>query len=200
MIRIREISPVDAGNLLELMQELDYEADYLLYEPGERPVEESAMREHIRKLDPPEFGTFFAAESLAAEAGDVVATAPEPEPGETGTTADAEAPSSGSTGEMAGYLEIRRLPWRRVRHRAYLVIGILKRFGGQGVGTRLMQEAESWARRHGVRRLYLTLVAENTAAVALYRKMGYEIEGRHPASMKLGDRFVEELTMGKWLD
>ena len=200
MIRIREIAPEDAGNLLKLMQELDREADYLLFEPGERPAEESAMREHIRKLDPPEFGTFFAAESLAAEAGDVVATAPEPEPGETGTTADAEAPSSGSTGEMAGYLEIRRLPWRRVRHRAYLVIGILKRFGGQGVGTRLMQEAESWARRHGVRRLYLTLVAENTAAVALYRKMGYEIEGRHPASMKLGDRFVEELTMGKWLD
>lgn len=200
MIHIREITPEDAGNLLKLMQELDREADYLLYEPGERPVEEEAMREHIRKLDPPEYGTFFAAESLAAEAGDVVATAPEPEPGETGTTAEAEAPSSGSAGEMAGYLEIRRLPWKRVRHRAYLVIGILKRCSGQGVGTRLMQQAESWARRHGVRRLHLTLVAENHAAVALYRKMGYETEGRHPSSMRLGDRYVEELTMGKWLD
>ena len=184
MIHIREITPDDAGQLLQLMQELDHEAEYLLYEPGERPVDVGAMREHIRKLEPPRFGTFFVAETAHAVHPDKPSTRPE-------TDMDAE---------FAGYLEVRRLLWKRVQHRVFLVIGILKRYGGKGVGTRLMQEVESWAREHGVRRLYLTLVAENEAAVGLYRKMGYEIEGRHPASMRLGDRYVEELTMGKWLD
>ena len=182
MIHIREITPDDAGKLLKLMEELDREADYLLFEPGERPMDEVALREHIRKLDPPRFGTFFVAEATVAPDTDIA------------------TPETDIATEFAGYLEVRRMPWVRVRHRAYLVIGILKRHGGKGVGTRLMQEVESWARKHGIRRLYLTLIAENKAAVALYRKMGYETEGRHPASMRLGDRFVEELTMGKWLD
>ncbi len=177
MIRIREISVDDAARLLQLMEELDHEADYLLYEPGERPMDEEAFRDHIQKLDPPGFGTFFVAEARRDLSS-----------------------ASGDETELAGYLEVRRLPWARVRHRAYLVIGILKRHGGKGVGTRLMKEVELWARRNGVRRLYLTLIAENRAAAGLYRKMGYEVEGRHPASMRLGDRYVEELTMGKWLD
>ena len=183
MIKIREIIPDDAGQLLRLMQELDREAEYLLYEQGERPMDGDALRDHIRKLDPPRFGTFFVAETVRSVHPDKPSTRPETDPGS----------------EFAGYLEVRRLPWKRVQHRAYLVIGILKRYAGKGVGTRLMQEVESWAMEHGIRRLYLTLIAENKPAVALYRKMGYETEGRHPASMRLGERYVDELTMGKWL-
>jgi len=209
MIHIREITPDDAGKLLKLMEELDREADYLLYEPGERPMDEEVLREHIRKLESPRFGTFFVAEADGKSNG---AQKEEQTGGSgrgdlfcrdetSGRTAQSTATSESNIDtQFAGYLEVRRLPWARVRHRAYLVIGILKRHGGKGVGTRLMQEVESWARKHGIRRLYLTLISENKAAVALYRKMGYEIEGRHPASMRLGDRFVEELTMGKWLD
>ncbi len=209
MIRIREITGEDAGRLLQLMQELDHEADYLLFEPGERPMDEDAMREQIRKLEPPRFGTFFVAEAERPVDSGVLADNDTGSPKQTTTISepaaskrdpDAAQPYSDSGSEFAGYLEVRCLPWKRVRHRAYLVIGILKRYGGQGIGTRLMEETEKWARRHGIRRLYLTLITENKAAAGLYRKMGYEVEGRHPASMRLGDRYVEELTMGKWLD
>jgi len=209
MIHIREITPDDAGKLLKLMQELDREAYYLLYEPGERPMDEEALREHIRKLESPRFGTFFVAEATAVPETDTFTPETDTFTPQTDTftpqtdTATPETDTATSETDagtlFAGYLEVRRLPWARVRHRAYLVIGILKRYGGKGLGTRFMREVESWARKHGIRRLYLTLIAENKAAVALYRKMGYEIEGRHPASMRLGDRFVEELTMGKWL-
>ncbi|TVQ66188.1 MAG: hypothetical protein EA363_13190, partial [Balneolaceae bacterium] len=71
MIHIREITPDDAEKLLKLMEELDREADYLLYEPGERPVDEEALREHIRKLEPPRFGTFFVAETTVAADTDI---------------------------------------------------------------------------------------------------------------------------------
>jgi ribosomal protein S18 acetylase RimI-like enzyme len=209
MIRIREITGEDAGRLLQLMQKLDHEAEYLLYEPGERTIDEVAMRELIRKLEPPRFGTFFVAEAIGPEqytgrpdesTEHPDKSAEKPESAAVNPYPSAVRPDPDDVIEFAGYLEVRRLPWKRVRHRAYLVIGILKRFGGQGIGTRLMGEAEIWARRNGIQRLYLTLIAENSAAAGLYRKMGYEVEGRHPASMRLGDRYVEELTMGKWLD
>lgn len=182
MIRIREIHPDDAPKLVALMEQLDRETDFLLYEEGERPADVETWRDRIENLDPLENGTFLVAEWIGLEDG-----SGEEEPERT-------------PGELAGYLEVRRMPWVRVRHRAYLVIGIRKSYAGMGVGTRLMKAMETWARRLGIRRLYLTTIGENRAAVGLYRKMGYEIEGRHPASMCIRGRYVDELTMGKWLD
>lgn len=180
MIRIREIEPDDAPALITLMQQLDRETDYLLYEEGERPVDVTQWRKKIAGQQNRDAGTVLLAEY--ARSG--------------------HRHSQGlvANNRLAGYLEIRRMPYRKVWHRAYIVIGILREFGGMGTGTQLMTELENWARKNGVRRLYLTAIAENNAAVGLYKKMGYQPEGNHPASMKLGDRYVDELTMGKWLD
>ncbi len=206
MIRIREINPDDTGALVKLVKQLDRETEFLLYETGERPLDVDKWRENIRALNSPEYGTFFVAEY--ASKGEELAidgAAHHESDGEDlsvediGSGAMADAVADDDT-VLAGYLEVRRLPWRKVRHRIYLVIGILKKFRGMGVGTRLMQEAENWARRNDIQRLYLTVIAENMAAVQLYRKMGYETEGWHPASMRIGDRYVDELTMGKWLE
>ena len=187
MIRIREISPDDADAMVKLMQQLDRETEFLLFEPGERPLDPGEWKEKMRDLRSPDYGTFFVAEYVRGDLDQDVADEYVPDAAEEGGPV------------LAGYLEVRRLPWQKVRHRIYLVIGIRKDFSGMGVGTRLMQEVENWAGRNGIRRIYLTVIAENLAAVQLYRKMGYETEGWHPASMRLHDRYVDELTMGKWL-
>ena len=109
------------------------------------------------------------------------------------------ADQGGSTG-LIGYLEVRRPAQKKIRHRIFLVIGLLEEYSGMGIGTRLMQHMEQWAIQEGVRRATLTLIAENRAALALYEKMEYRLEGIHPASMRISGRFVDELTMGKWLD
>ncbi len=172
MIEIREITGDDAEALVKLMLQLDRETKYLLYEPGERPADVREWEKKLTSMKPPENGTVFAAEGI------------------------------GHDGEMrmAGYLEVRRMPWQKVRHRVYIVIGILQQFAGRGVGTRLMSELETWCRKHGINRICLTVIEENKAAVALYKKMGYRIEGHHPKSMRIDGRYVDELTMGKDLE
>jgi hypothetical protein len=44
----------------------------------------------------------------------------------------------------------------------------------RGIGLALMEAAEEWARRVGVRKLELHVFPHNTPALALYEKLGYE--------------------------
>ena len=52
---------------------------------------------------------------------------------------------------------------------------------GQGLGVRLVQAAQAWARRQGFRQIYLEVRQDNAAARALYRKLGYGEERHLPA-------------------
>jgi RimJ/RimL family protein N-acetyltransferase len=49
---------------------------------------------------------------------------------------------------------------------------------GRGVGSALLQATVEWARGHGLHKLCLEVFAQNSAAIALYRKYGFMEEGR----------------------
>jgi RimJ/RimL family protein N-acetyltransferase len=102
-------------------------------------------------------------------------------------------------GGLVGYVAALGGDFRRNRHCAHVVTGVLKRFCGKGIGTRLFSELEQWARRNGVRRLELTVMAHNDRAINLYRKMGYEIEGSRRDSLLVNGSYVDEYYMGKLL-
>ena len=77
-------------------------------------------------------------------------------------------------------LHLNALPqYVRRRHAASLGIAVATEAQGQGVGTMLMQSmchyADNWI---GLLRLELTVYVDNAPAIALYRKFGFEIEGR----------------------
>ena len=55
------------------------------------------------------------------------------------------------------------------------------------------------AKESGIVRLELTVECENDGAKTLYERMGFEIEGIRPKSMKVNGRFVDEYYMGKIL-
>jgi putative acetyltransferase len=55
---------------------------------------------------------------------------------------------------------------------------------GRGIGTALLTRAFAWARVHDVRALHLDVFPHNTAAIALYRKMGFTGEELHVARMR----------------
>ena len=100
---------------------------------------------------------------------------------------------------FVGYLEAGGGRHRRDRHTAYLVVGILQEFTGRGVGTRLFQHAEKWARERILHRLELTVMTHNEAGVALYRKMGFLIEGTRREALQVKGVWVDEYFMGKVL-
>jgi RimJ/RimL family protein N-acetyltransferase len=86
---------------------------------------------------------------------------------------------------------------RLVRHTATLGISVLREWRGKGVGTALLAHAIEWARATDVlKRLELHVYAENTHAIHVYEKLGFEVEGRLRRGIFREGRFYDELVMG----
>lgn len=99
--------------------------------------------------------------------------------------------------ELVGYLAAFGGNAKRTRHSVYLVIGITENFRGKGLGTKLFQMIEKWAKERGILRMELTVVCKNHSAVALYKKMGFEIEGTKRASLLINGIGHDEYMMSK---
>ena len=91
-------------------------------------------------------------------------------------------------GKIAGNCQIIFMNSMKTRHRAAVMIGLLKEYWGVGIGTALFAEMIETARqREGVCQLELEMIEGNERAFALYRKMGFEVMGEHPDAFRLKD-------------
>lgn len=101
---------------------------------------------------------------------------------------------------VVGYLIVQgnNMP-SRISHRAYIVVGIHSDFRGRKIGTALFSHLDDWAKGKGMHRLELTVMANNTAGVALYEKMGFEIEGTKRHSLYVDGEYIDEYYMSKLL-
>lgn len=68
----------------------------------------------------------------------------------------------------------------KVRRRAEFGISVDKNYWGLGIGRALTRACVASARRAGYAQLELAVVAENEAAIALYRSEGFVEYGRNP--------------------
>ncbi|MFC0232169.1 GNAT family N-acetyltransferase [Bhargavaea ullalensis] len=100
-------------------------------------------------------------------------------------------------GRVAGYLIARGDGTARTSHRAYIVVGVHAEYRGKGVGRALFGALDEWAAGQRLHRLELTVISENEAGVALYQRMGFEIEGVKRDSLLIDGEFVDEYYMAK---
>lgn len=88
----------------------------------------------------------------------------------------------------------------RQGHVAVLGIGIHDDWTGQGIGRRLLVElidiADNWL---GLKRLELEVYTDNAAAIALYRSLGFAIEGRGRATALRDGVLVDDYRMARLL-
>ena len=104
--------------------------------------------------------------------------------------------------KIAGIVNITADQRKRVRHIGDLFIVIGKKYWNNGLGSLLLEEVVEWAQASGIlRRLQLTVQTRNQAAVHLYQKHGFVIEGRQErgAYIEEGD-FIDVYLMGKLID
>jgi len=100
-------------------------------------------------------------------------------------------------GTLIGYVGAYGENYRRCRHSAQVVIGILAAHHRKGIGTLLFKALEEWAKDSHVHRLELTVMVHNENAIALYKKSGFEIEGTKRHSLVIGKQFIDEYYMSK---
>lgn len=97
----------------------------------------------------------------------------------------------------AGFLSAQRNTPARMRHSAYLAMGIRKEYRRKGYGECLLKELFCWAEKENVTRLELTVMTHNQTALHLYQKMGFQIEGTLIRSMRIRDSWVDQYSMAK---
>lgn len=102
--------------------------------------------------------------------------------------------------EYIGYIFAQVAPLAKIKHSAYLVMGVLSAYAGQGLGSELLAQVIDWARVSGIHRLELTVVTENIAAIGLYKKFGFVEEGIKKDSLLVNGRYYDEFYMARILD
>ena len=164
---IRPITNKDAESLFDMMCILDDETPFMMYEPGERKEKTADISGLRSKIDD------------TVSAGDLLLIAEEDDK------------------KIVGYIWAERGKLNRILHTAYIVVGIREAYRNQGIGTEFFKILDEWARKNGIVRLELTVECVNAAAIHLYEKNGFVVEGRRMKSMKLGNEFVDEFYMAK---
>lgn len=84
------------------------------------------------------------------------------------------------------------------QHVGGLILFVHDAFHRRGVGTRLLKALMTIADRDlDLRRTELWVLCDNDPAVQLYRKFGFEVEGRHDCFAFRGGESVDVYTMGR---
>jgi putative acetyltransferase len=100
---------------------------------------------------------------------------------------------------IVGRLSIARDPHPASRHVADLGLMVARDFRRRGAGRALMEAAEEWACRVGVRKLELHVFPHNEAAIALYTRLGYVREGLRRNQYRRPGGYVDAVLMAKEL-
>lgn len=103
-------------------------------------------------------------------------------------------------GRVVGWCDITP-PGRPVyAHGGILGIGVLPAWRGKGTGRRLMAATLAAARARGLKRVGLTVYDHNERAAALYRKMGFAVEGRQRKACLIDGVYHDVILMGLLFD
>ncbi len=109
--------------------------------------------------------------------------------------------------EIVGTLDFAPGSFIRQRHWGEFGMGVLASCRGEGIGSVLLQALLSWASGHDrIEKICLSVHADNPAAIELYKKFGFEIEGIRRKETRFEpdqfgpDRYVDTVLMAKFLD
>ena len=100
---------------------------------------------------------------------------------------------------IVGNVAVNGSPNERLRHKGELAISVVKEAWGQGVGTRLMEQAILFARGAGMTVLHLAVRTDNRRAIGLYKKCGFEKIGHFPGMMIIDGQRIDYDLMNLYL-
>ena len=167
---IRKVTAEDTERFFRMLCRLDEETAFMLYEPGEREQRTKDLSRLSAKID------------VSDSDGDLLLAAVDDQK------------------EIQGFIWAERGKLNRILHTAYIVVGIRRAYRRQGIGTEFFRRLDEWAKANGLTRLELTVECANTAAIRLYEKHGFRVEGLRSGSVKVDGAPVDEYYVAKILN
>ncbi|MDQ7021092.1 MAG: GNAT family N-acetyltransferase [Candidatus Dojkabacteria bacterium] len=73
-------------------------------------------------------------------------------------------------GNLVGFLEAQGSYLKKIKHKTFIVLGLLREYRGKGLGKQLFIEMENWAREKKLHRLELIFMEGNKVGRHLYEK------------------------------
>ena len=98
--------------------------------------------------------------------------------------------------EIVSHLFIEISNRARLDHIGYLGISVTKQYWRKSIGTHMVLIAIDWGKKNGLTKLQVQVRTDNAAAIRLYTKLGFCIEGTITHSFKIGTTYFDDYVMG----
>ena len=103
-------------------------------------------------------------------------------------------------GEVVGYLEFVNGRRKRTQHSGSFSIFIQDGYREKGIGRALIQVLLDWAVSAPIiEKVTLAVFSNNTRAIAVYQKLGFQVEGHCPRDMKINGEYVDSVLMYRFV-
>lgn len=100
-------------------------------------------------------------------------------------------------GHLVGHAFLEPYPLQALSHVADLNIAVHLGWQSKGIGKKLLEQIIEWAKNSSsLEKIQLNVRASNAAALSLYKKMGFQEEGRLKNRLKIKDRYIDDIVMG----
>ena len=99
--------------------------------------------------------------------------------------------------QLAGLVGLAFEPWEDAQHKATVFgLYVSQAFRGQGLGEQLVQAVVSLAEQEPVIKVIeLTVSANSRAALALYKRCGFEQSGLEDSAIRVGEAYFDRVHM-----
>jgi ribosomal protein S18 acetylase RimI-like enzyme len=100
-------------------------------------------------------------------------------------------------GRVVGWCDVNPRTHQTLRHGGMLGMGVAASHRSQGVGSALLRATLEAAAARGITRVELVVRADNLAAIRLYERHGFELEGRLRDYVIVDGRAYDALQMSR---
>jgi RimJ/RimL family protein N-acetyltransferase len=104
-------------------------------------------------------------------------------------------------GELVGVLNVSADEKSRLKHIGVFGVSVRKTDWSKGIGTALIQTMLTWVKDSKIiRKINLSVIANNESAIKLYEKFGFEKEGLIKRDLCVDGKFYDAYAMGIGVD
>ena len=90
-------------------------------------------------------------------------------------------------------------PQEVMRHKAELSLTVHDSYQNRGIGTALLSHLLVIAKEKNLKKVHLTVRADNKRAIDLNKKFGFQVEGTFHKEMCLNSEFIDDYRMALFL-